>query len=117
MMRNLGGAVGIAVSAAIINHRTNLHFLHIASRLTPGNAPMDRFVQNMTERYGSIPGAIDAGHAAALKKLWELAYREASTLAYADAFPVIMVAFIIAALLVPFMRGVVPPKSPAAGAH
>jgi len=54
---------------------------------------------------------------AALKKLWELAYREAATLAYADAFRVIMLAFIVATLLVPLMRGVVPPKAPAADAH
>ena len=39
MMRNLGGAVGIAVSAAIINDQTNLHFQHIAAHLTPAKAP------------------------------------------------------------------------------
>ncbi len=117
MMRNLGGAVGIAVSAAIINDRTNLHFVHIAARLTPGNVPMDRFLDNMTAHYGAIPGAPDAGHVAALKQLWELAYREAATLAYADAFRVIMLAFIVATLLVPLMRGVVAPKTPAADAH
>ena len=42
MMRNLGGAVGIAVSAAIINDRTNLHFQCIAAHLTPANGAMDR---------------------------------------------------------------------------
>jgi DHA2 family multidrug resistance protein len=117
MMRNLGGAVGIAVSAAIINDRTNLHFVHIASRLTPANVPMDRFLDNMTARFGSIPGAVNDGHVAALKQLWELAYREAATLAYADAFRAIMLAFIVATLLVPLMRSVVPPKAPAADAH
>jgi DHA2 family multidrug resistance protein len=117
MMRNLGGAVGIAVSAAIINDRTNLHFVHIASRLTPGNVPMDRLLGDMATRYGGLPGALDDGRVAALKKLWELAYREAATLAYADAFRVIMLAFIVATLLVPLMRGVVPPKAPAADAH
>jgi MFS transporter, DHA2 family, multidrug resistance protein len=117
MMRNLGGAVGIAVSAAIINDRTNLHFVHLASRLTPGNVPMDRLLADMATRYGALPGAVDGGHVAALKKLWELAYREAATLAYADAFRVIMLAFIVATLLVPLMRGVVAPKAPAADAH
>ena len=39
MMRNLGGAVGIAVAAAIINDQTNLHFDHIASRMTAGFRP------------------------------------------------------------------------------
>jgi DHA2 family multidrug resistance protein len=71
------------------------------------------------ERYGAIPGSPEAGHLAALKALWQLAYREASTLAYADAFRAIMVAFIVATLLVPLLRkaAAAPAKAPAADAH
>jgi hypothetical protein len=59
-----------------------------------------------TQRYGAIPGSPEAGHLAALKTLWQLAYLPAqaayaSTLAYADAFRAIMLAFIVATLLVP----------------
>lgn len=117
MMRNLGGAVGIAVSAAIINDQTNLHFQHIAGHLTPANLPMDRLVQGMTDRYGALPGGPVIGHQAALEQLWHLAYREASTLAFADAFRAIMVAFILATLLVPFLRKVAAPKVAGAAAH
>jgi DHA2 family multidrug resistance protein len=117
MMRNLGGAVGIAVSAAIINDQTNLHFQRIAAHLTPANLPMDRFVQGMTNRYAVLPGGSDVGHQAALEQLWHLAYREASTLAFADAFRAIMVAFVVATLLVPLMRKIVAPKAPVANAH
>ncbi len=46
-----------------------------------------------------------------------LAYREASTLAFADAFRVIVLAFVIAILLVPLMRKVAAPKAPIADAH
>ena len=116
MMRNLGGAVGIAVSAAIINDRTNLHFLHIASRLTPANGAMTRLVSGVTERYGALPGSPQDGHLAAIERLSRLAYREASTLAYADAFRTIMLAFVAAALLVPLMRKVAAPKPAAAAA-
>jgi MFS transporter, DHA2 family, multidrug resistance protein len=117
MMRNLGGAVGIAVSAAIINDQTNVHFQHIASHLTPANVPMDRLVQGLSDRYGALPGGPVIGHQAALEQLWNLAYREASTLAFADAFRAIMVAFIVATLLVPFMRKVAAPKVAPTGAH
>jgi MFS transporter, DHA2 family, multidrug resistance protein len=117
MMRNLGGAVGIAVSGAILNDRTNFHFTVIASHLTPANGAMERTVNGMTERYGSIANSMHDGHVAALKKLWQLAYREASTMAYADAFLVIMMAFMVATLLVPLMRNVTPAKSPPANAH
>src|SRR6516225_5028636 len=106
MMRNLGGAVGIAVCGAILNDRTNFHFNMIASHLTPANGPMDRLIAALTQRYAALPGSLDAGHVAALKELWLLAYREASTLAYADAFRAIMAAFVVATLLVPLLRNV-----------
>jgi MFS transporter, DHA2 family, multidrug resistance protein len=117
MMRNLGGAVGIAVSAAIINDQTNLHFQHIAGHLTPANLPMERLVQGLSDRYGALPGGAAIGHQAALEQLWNLAYREASTLAFADAFRAIMVAFIVATFLVPLLRKVAAPKVAPAGAH
>ncbi|HEU0217766.1 MAG TPA: MDR family MFS transporter [Stellaceae bacterium] len=117
MMRNLGGAVGIAVCGAILNSRTNYHFDAIAYHLNPANQPMNRLVAGVASRYGAVPGSVNDGHVAALKQLWHLAYREASTLAFADAFRAIMVAFVVATLLVPLLRKVVPPKAPPADAH
>jgi MFS transporter, DHA2 family, multidrug resistance protein len=117
MMRNLGGAVGIAVCGAILNDRTNFHFNMIASHLTPANGPMDRLIAVLTLRYAALPGSLGGGHVSALKELWLLAYREASTLAYADAFRAIMAAFVVATLLVPLLRNVAPGKAPAAASH
>jgi MFS transporter, DHA2 family, multidrug resistance protein len=117
MMRNLGGAVGIAVCGAILNNQTNLHFLYIASHLTPANGAMEQLLHNMTERWGEALGGPVAGHAAAMSQLWHLAYREASTLAYADAFRAIMLAFVVATALVPLLRKVAPGKTSAGDAH
>ena len=117
MMRNLGGAFGIAGAAAILNDQTNAHFVTIAGHLTPANAAMTRLVDSTAQRYAAQPGGAAMGHEAALKQLWSLAYREASTLAYADAFRAIMVAFAVATVLVLFMRKVVAPAAPAAAAH
>jgi DHA2 family multidrug resistance protein len=117
MMRNLGGAVGIAVCGAILNDRTNFHFQAIASNLTPANGAMNRLVAEVAQRYAVIPGSQQAGYQAALKQLWALTYREASTMAYADAFLAIMVAFIFATMLVPFLRNVRPAKVPSQVAH
>jgi DHA2 family multidrug resistance protein len=117
MMRNLGGAVGIAVCGAILNNQTNLHFLYIASHLTPSNGAMQQMLRNMTDRWGGALGGPVAGHAAALSQLWHLAYREASTLAYADAFRAIMIAFVFATLLVPLLRKVGPANAAPAEAH
>jgi DHA2 family multidrug resistance protein len=116
MMRNLGGAVGIAVAAAIINDRTNLHFDHIAAHLTAASGPTSRLLATMASRYGAQPGAVGGGHPAALNQLWHLAFREASTLAFADAFRAIMLAFVLATLLVPLLRRPGAPV-PASAAH
>ncbi len=104
MMRNLGGAVGIAVSGAVLNDRTNFHFLRLASTLTPGHGATARLLAGFVRNDSAALGSAAAGHAAALKHLWLLTYREAATLAFADAFHAIMIAFAIAIALVPFMR-------------
>ncbi len=117
MMRNLGGAVGIAVSAAIINDQTNAHFQAIAANLTQANGAMTRTLHEIASRYAVLPTGPTVADPAALHRLWNLAYREASTLAFADAFRAVMVAFIIATLLVPFMRKVIAPKTAAPAAH
>jgi MFS transporter, DHA2 family, multidrug resistance protein len=112
MMRNLGGAVGIAVSGAILNERTNFHFLTLASNLTPANGAMEKLLHDTGARYAPLPGGLIRGQQAALDQLWHLAYREASTLAFADAFRAIMLAFVVATLLVPLLRHtVVQPSS------
>jgi DHA2 family multidrug resistance protein len=117
MMRNLGGAFGIAGAAAILNDQTNAHFVTIAGRLTPANGAMTRLLDATAQRYAAQPGGAAIGHEAALKQLWQMAYREASTLAYADAFRAIMLAFMVATILVLFMRKVVAPPAPAAASH
>ena len=64
-----------------------------------------------------MPQGAAIGHEAALQQLWNLAYREASTLAFADAFRAIMLAFVVATLLVPLMRKVAAPPAAVAAAH
>ncbi len=117
MMRNLGGAVGIAVCGAILNSRTNLHFVAIASNMTQASGPTTRFLETNAHRFAALPGAIDGGHAAALRQLFRLAFREARTLAYADAFTAIMAAFAVATLLVPLLRDAKPSPATTAAAH
>ena len=117
MMRNLGGAVGIAVCSAILNDRTNFHFLTIASNLTPANGAMNELIGGMSQRYEATLGNAVAAHSAALQQLWNLAYREASTMAYADAFRAVLIVFVVATALVPLMRNVTTSSSPANTGH
>lgn len=117
LMRNLGGAIGIAACGTVLNDRTNLHFLHIAEHLTAANAQAMNLVNGMAARYAALWGDSVHAHDAAIKKLWLLALREAQVETFADAYLVIAGCFIVAVLMVPLMGKVIPPKSPSLEAH
>jgi DHA2 family multidrug resistance protein len=118
LMRNLGGAIGIAACGTILNDRTNLHFARIAETLNATNSEAMAALQALTDRYaGAFNGDDALGKSAALKQLWNLVYREALTQTFADAFLLIAFALFAVALLAPLMRSVVPPKAPSADAH
>jgi DHA2 family multidrug resistance protein len=118
LMRNLGGAIGIAACGTILNDRTNLHFLRLAEHLNTANPAMVDLLQRVTIADTATYGG-DAvhGHAAALSALWSLTMREAETQTYSDAFLVIMVCFVIATAMVPLMRKVAPPRAPSSDGH
>jgi DHA2 family multidrug resistance protein len=116
-MRNLGGAIGIAVCATILNDRTNLHFQRMAENLTPMNEAMNGVIQSVGNTFTTQLGDAAAGQTAAVRQLWLLTYREALTMTFSDAFLTVMVCFVIATAMVPLMRRVMPPKGPSADAH
>ena len=117
LMRNLGGAIGIAACATILNDRTNLHFTRMAEHLNTTNESMNGWIDQVTGSFmGLGQNAADATNSA-LHQLWLLTFREAQTQTYADAFLAIMVCFIVATAMVPLMRKVVPPAAPSADAH
>jgi MFS transporter, DHA2 family, multidrug resistance protein len=118
LMRNLGGAIGIAVCGTLLNDRSNAHFLHLAEHLSAGNpaaqALLSRVASADALRWG---GDAIHGAAASLRQLWSLTFKEAQTLAFADTFLAIMVCLIAAMVLIPFMHKVVPPSVPPPDAH
>jgi DHA2 family multidrug resistance protein len=117
MMRNLGGAIGIAACATILNDRTNLHFLRLAEHLNSTNFSTQQLMQQVSAKFSAATGDAIHGHAAALKELWKLTYREAQVQTFADAFLVIGVCLAIAALLTPLMEKVAATATPPADAH
>ncbi len=117
MMRNLGGAIGIAACATILNNRTNLHFLRLAERLNSTNVAMNEMLSKYNTRFAVMTGDTIHGHAAALRELWNLTYREAQVQTFADTFLVIGISLAIATMLVPLLGKVAPPAAPSSGGH
>ena len=95
---------------------TPVHFLNIASTLTPANGAMQTLLTDLATRLTTTLGSAPAGHLAAPEQLHELAYREASTMAYADAFRTIMVALLITTPLALLLRNVGAPQAPSTDA-
>lgn len=118
LMRNLGGAIGIAVCGTILNDRANVHFLHLAEHLNGSNSGAQALLSQVaTADAARWNGDTVHGASAAIHQLWTLTFREAQTQAFADAFLAIMVCLIVATLLIPLMKKVLPPSAPPADAH
>jgi MFS transporter, DHA2 family, multidrug resistance protein len=92
LMRNLGGAVGLAVINEMLNDRTDLHISRLQDRVTWGNATAVETLNMLTQR------AQGMGDAAlmALKELSQIVHRQAAVMSYGDTF--FMLALFFAAL-------------------
>jgi DHA2 family multidrug resistance protein len=118
MMRNLGGAIGIAICATLLNDRTSLHFTRLSEHLTAGNATLQTTTAQLTAKFAAANGGDMArAHLSAVKKLASLALREANVMTFADAFLVMAVCLAVATLLVPLLRKVNPSPGVSANAH
>ncbi len=116
-MRNLGGAIGIALCATILNNRTNMHFLREAEHLNASNGALTDFLSSSAASVQALGGDLLTSQSVAARQLWQLTMREAQTQSFSDVFLFIMAAFTIATLMVPLMKKVAPPKAPSADAH
>ena len=118
LMRNLGGAIGIAACTTILNDRTNLHFLRLAEHLNSANPAMTQLLQGVSLHDTALArGDTHVGLAMALRTLQAAAMREAQTLTFSDAFAAIGCCFVVATLMVPLMRKSGRPTGPSAEAH
>ena len=59
LMRNLGGAVGLAVINQVLNERTDLHIVRLQERVNWGNATATETLNIFTQR---MQGMGDAAH-------------------------------------------------------
>jgi DHA2 family multidrug resistance protein len=118
LMRNLGGAIGIAGCGTLLNDRTNLHFLRIAEHLNSTNTALSNLLMRAsTSNLAANGGNSVLASGQALKQLRLLVEREAQTLTFADIFLVIMACFVIATVLVPLLKNAPTPAAPPADAH
>jgi DHA2 family multidrug resistance protein len=116
LMRNLGGAIGIAVSSTMLNDRLNFHYLRLSESVTAGMPQVEDTLDERTSHWAAAAGdALDAVHSG-MASLHTLIYREALTLTFADIFYVLSLCFLAAIACVLFSKPL-STSTPAADAH
>ena len=93
LMRNLGGAIGIAVVSTMLNDRLNFHYEVLAEHASVGRPVVGAFLQQQAERLSHVAGdTLNAAHAS-MGMLHSLLIREALTLTFADTFLAVALCF------------------------
>ena len=102
LMRDLGGAIGLASIGTIMNARLNFHWNRLIEDINPARAAVQQFLEAQTGRFDSlIPGD---PHRAAIKLLAKLAQREALVLTYNDLLLLLGALFVFGLMLLPLVR-------------
>src|SRR5947207_439959 len=91
LMRDLGGAIGLASIGTIMNARLHFHWNRLIEDINPARAAVQQFLEAQTSRFDSmIPGD---PHRAAIKLLANLTQREALVLTYNDLLLLLVTLF------------------------
>jgi DHA2 family multidrug resistance protein len=112
LMRNLGGAIGLAGINTLLNDQIDLHLARLHESVTWARGPAVETLNNMTQRlsdYGS------AAPAMALKQMAQMVRQQATVMAFADLFLILAVLFVGLAALGIIMKRPKPVGADAAG--
>jgi DHA2 family multidrug resistance protein len=113
LIRNVGGAIGLAVLTTILSHQTAVHYLDIATAASTANAASTGLLDGLTQMMGARGAADPEGMAA--KAMGAMIHRQASVLSFGDAFAALAMGCWVAAGLAFFTRPVKVEVGPARG--
>jgi DHA2 family multidrug resistance protein len=99
LMRNLGGAVGLAAIYTFLNNRTDLHLARLHEALNTAYRPALEMLDNMATRFSGSDAK-----AMALKQLFMMTHREGVVMAFADVFLALTVLFAVIGLAAVLMK-------------
>ena len=110
LMRNLGGAVGLAALNTVLDDRMDLHITRLHEAVSWSRGAAVETLANMTARFQNFGSDAPA---MALKQLTQLVHQQAAVMAFADVFLMLTVVFVAIAVGGLAMRR---PAAPAGGA-
>jgi DHA2 family multidrug resistance protein len=94
LMRNLGGAIGIAVITTCFNDRMDLHLARLHEAVNPTNIAASETFANLVKRFQGSDAQLQA-----LAEMMAIVRLQAAVLSYADVFLMLTVLFL---MLAPF---------------
>ncbi|MGT2473168.1 DHA2 family efflux MFS transporter permease subunit [Paraburkholderia terrae] len=104
LMRNLGGAIGIAVCSTMLNDRLNLHYERLDEHVTAGRPVIEAMLRNQAAHFSAVGGDVINGASAGLASLHSLLMREALVLTFSDTFLAVSLCFAVGLISVLFSR-------------
>jgi MFS transporter, DHA2 family, multidrug resistance protein len=114
LMRNFGGAIGLAAINTVLNDRMDLHLTRLHDAANWSRGPATEMLANLTARfadYGSNAQVM------ALKQMSLMTRREATVMSFSDVFLILTILFVALAALGLVMKRPAAPAGGAAGAH
>jgi DHA2 family multidrug resistance protein len=111
LMRNLGGAIGLAALGTVMNDRVHFHWNRLIESVNPARPAVQHFLDMQTDRFD--PHFTGGGTQAATKLLGAIVQREALVLTFNDVMLLIGGIFLVGLLLIPVLKrpGASPLKS------
>ena len=102
LMRNLGGAIGLAVSNTWLQNWTKKNYLHFREKIDHTNIIANDVILGLEQHYTehNNPEAAKA----AIKTIYQLALQESYIITFNGVFIVIAILFFAVALLTPFIK-------------
>lgn len=102
LMRDLGGAIGLASIGTVMNVRLHFHWNRLIEDINPARAGVQQFIDTQTSRFDSLIAG--DSHRAAIKLLANLTQREALVLTYNDLLLLLGALFVFGLMLLPLVR-------------
>ncbi|MBL6457901.1 DHA2 family efflux MFS transporter permease subunit [Belnapia sp. T6] len=113
LMRNLGGALGLAAINSVVVWRGAAHRQHLSENVTWGRGNVQPWLDNLAARIAAAQPDL-APELAALRRLQALMQREALVLAYNDVLLLMAALFLLG---LPCIALVARPRAAAGGGH
>jgi MFS transporter, DHA2 family, multidrug resistance protein len=114
LMRNLGGAIGLAALNTVLNDRMDLHLTRLHETVNWSRGSATEMLTNLTARFHDFGSNAEA---MALKQMSLMVRREATVMSFSDVFLLLTVLFVGLAVLGIVMKRPAAPAGAPAEAH